>query len=87
MVQSELLSVKTINSMVKFTETFIKGWKAGNPNIEDMDEWLDYNDYCINVYESGGIIKASVYPIVQYMHNGKTYKKEDMNNCLIPNLL
>jgi hypothetical protein len=52
------------------------------------DEWVDYDDYCLNFYYNGNKLIVSVYPM-HYVEGdgGKLYHTQDTANPVFENLL
>lgn len=75
-------------ALKKALKDFAQGYIACAQNYEGIDdEWQDFMNYCLNFYDNGKELIVSVYPLKEITYEGKTYMKEDMNNCLCENLL
>lgn len=75
------MNKQTIGILRAFAEGYI-GCAQRYEGIDD--EWEDYLGYCLNFYDNGDTVIVAVYPIIT---TADGFKKEDMNNCLIENLL
>jgi hypothetical protein len=68
---------------------FAHGYIACAQTHEGIDdEWVDYDDYCLNFYDNGEKVIVSVYPM-HYVEGegGKLYHTQDCNNPVFENLL
>lgn len=65
---------------------FAHGYIASG--VEVVDEWVDYEDYCLNFYNNGTTVIVAVYPM-HYVEGegGKLYHTQDTANPVFENLL